>query len=580
VATNRLPSRSSIALFRTKAIALRTRRATRDWCERLPRHDKGTIEEFPVVFGESRSLLWDDNNPAERDLQQGKVQNLRCAARRLHEVYVPANMPFSFWKQVGRATRRRGFGHGRLLREGCLMPAVGGGLCQLSNALYDVALQAGLKILERHAHSQIIPGSATALGRDATVAWNYIDLRFRSAFDYLWEVRLSSEELIVRLRVRSLSPEPKPLIPIQQLLDTRIVLDESNHHCATCNQKRCVHHAVATARLRTRTLGGQAFIVDESWPEFVSYIESTFCGGDKFATTVVGRNGPWKLANSNGVVTARVLALQRSIASRRLRHHGSQRLEQQFCFALRLANCLCKALTYEVEHVVVAQSLLPFLWMNGHLGGRTFSVLMTHLPLELLHRRLDEAWQITPERASLKEFRAPELLVRAETQALDAALEILTPHTLIAQQFGSRARLLPWHQPTTASRSHLPSRAVAFSAPTVARHGAWEVREAARRLDLEVVLPCRILEKANFWQGVRTKVPAEEWLQDVCCVVQPSLVEHQPRRLLQALTAGIPVITTGATGLGPQESVTVIPFGDVDALCEAISHHLPQEKGS
>ena len=39
------------------------------------------------------------------------------------------------------------------------MPSIGGGLCQLSNAIYDVALRAGLQVVERHRHTQVVPGS-------------------------------------------------------------------------------------------------------------------------------------------------------------------------------------------------------------------------------------------------------------------------------------------------------------------------------------------------------------------------------------------------------------------------------------
>ena len=93
---------------------------------------------------------------------------------------MPAHAVFSFWKQVGRTNRLKGYVAGRELREGCLIPSIGGGLCQLSNALYDAALQAGFEIVERHAHSQVIPGSLAEAGANATVFWNYVDLRFRS----------------------------------------------------------------------------------------------------------------------------------------------------------------------------------------------------------------------------------------------------------------------------------------------------------------------------------------------------------------------------------------------------------------
>ena len=133
----------------------------------------------------------------------GKVQNLRRAAAALDGLELPAGAVFSFWRQVGRATPARGYVDGRMLREGCMMAAVGGGLCQLSNALYDAALAAGCEIVERHAHSQVVPGSAAAAGRDATVAWNYVDLRFVSPEPRLLRVILGARTLTVRLLARA-----------------------------------------------------------------------------------------------------------------------------------------------------------------------------------------------------------------------------------------------------------------------------------------------------------------------------------------------------------------------------------------
>src|SRR5690606_20077455 len=107
----------------------------------------------------------------------GKIENLRVAARSLDGLEFEGGQPFSFWAQVGPPLQVRGFVAGRELREGCVMPGTGGGLCLLSNALFAVASQAGFSILERHPHSRRPPGSRAAAGEDATVAWNYVDLR-------------------------------------------------------------------------------------------------------------------------------------------------------------------------------------------------------------------------------------------------------------------------------------------------------------------------------------------------------------------------------------------------------------------
>ena len=79
--------------------------------------------------------LWADPRLSEQAMQFGKVQNLRRAAAKLDGLLLPRGVVFSFWRQVGRATTARGFVRGRMVQLGCVVPSVGGGLCQLSNCM-------------------------------------------------------------------------------------------------------------------------------------------------------------------------------------------------------------------------------------------------------------------------------------------------------------------------------------------------------------------------------------------------------------------------------------------------------------
>ena len=121
-----------------------------------------------------------------------------------------------------------------------MVAAVGGGLCQLSNALYDAALQADCVVLERHAHSQVVPGSAAAIGRDATVAWNYVDLRFASDVDLRLEAKVEVEHLVVRLfgdagaGARRVAPADRP--------PTVTAPGPTPRSCASCDEVRCHLH--------------------------------------------------------------------------------------------------------------------------------------------------------------------------------------------------------------------------------------------------------------------------------------------------------------------------------------------------
>ncbi len=135
---------------------------------------------------------------AHQTLEAGKRHNVRLAATAFHGVVITADRPLSFWRTLGPATAARGFTWGMELRSGCAVPAIGGGLCLLSNALFTLAVQQGWQILERHGHSMAL-ADATAL--DATVAFPHVDLRIapRSGTAVL-DVTVRGDVLVVATR--------------------------------------------------------------------------------------------------------------------------------------------------------------------------------------------------------------------------------------------------------------------------------------------------------------------------------------------------------------------------------------------
>ena len=531
--------------------------------------------DFPVLLGESRSALWSDEREAELAWQRGKVQNLRRAVRDLNRVLLPEGEVFSFWRQLGRASRMRGYVAGRMLQQGCLVPAVGGGLCQLSNALYDAALQSGCEIVERHAHSRIVPGSLAAEGRDATVAWNYVDLRFRSAQALLIEARLDREQLIVRF-YGAAGSQPlvaqAPLSPVNFRTVAR--------SCATCADTTCHRHERAPA---IAARGRTAYLLDENWPEYRGYLRRAHRRDDVLGIPLDGSRWrlprySWDTAGFAHVGSAPLQTLSRAFTTRRLQAQGPARLMAQLAGAQALAGRLARLLDADVSDVCVAQSLLPWLWQDGLLGGRGFRVLMTRMPMKALQQRLDNAARAHPERSSLADFRAPAWLVEAEAQALDAADVIITPHEEIARLFPGKVLRLDWHAPAMPTKPSEPlPRRIAFPGPTIARKGAYELREALDGLDVELLALGSDLEGEGFWRNLTVaQRPADgaDWLGQVVAMVQPALVEDQPRPLLRALRAGIPVVATRECGIAPRPGLTLVPAGDPAALRQALAHLL------
>jgi hypothetical protein len=558
------PTLSGALLFEAKAFCFKARRLVKDVLSGPAKLSRTQAQG--AIAGQSRTPLWGDTRLSERAMQWGKVHNLRVAAKLLDGTYIPADETFSFWKQLGRPVRTRGFTNGRMLREGCLVPSAGGGLCQLSNALYDAALQAGCEIVERHGHSRIVPGSSAALDRDATVAWNYVDLRFRASQPLTLRVTVERDTLNVRLEAARVS-EVSARVAIAPAFGAAPAEDVED--CDSCAETSCFRHELP----RSAPVGRTAYLVDESWPEFRMFVTREKKDGDVLGFPLDGvrwhmpRYG-WRADGFANSGTATIAALARSLAQRSA-EQGPARRDAELRGAERIARKLGGLLTPDVTDVVVAQSLLPFLWREGHLGGRKFSVLPTRLPMAEIQARLDAAARAHPERKTLSDFRCDPALLADEAQAFAAADQIVTPHTEVAHLFGERAVLLDWQMPARAPRSDTPVRGrIAFPGPTVARKGAYELREAAKALNLEVVLLGNELEGPDFWSGIRTRKPdPADPFAGVCAVVQPALLEEAPRRLLMALARGIPVIATPACGLPPRNGLML---ASDDALIDAL----------
>lgn len=563
------PTRLSSAVFAAKMMVFQARRVVQDVGAGAPRAALTDDPVFTEIVAESRTPLWSDEAMAERAFQLGKVQNLRVAARALHGSTLAAGQLFSFWRQVGRPSPPRGYATGRMLQQGCMTPAVGGGLCQLSNALYDVALQAGCQIVERHPHSRIVPGSAAAYGRDATVAWNYVDLRFRSTRALRLTVRLDRHDLVVRVLGR---PEDVAAGPGE---GGESSTEDAARSCGTCDETDCFLHEHDDRRPAMAT-AGHVFLVDEAWPEFQAYVHGARRDSDRLGLPLDGARWKaeryaWSNEGFEAAHDAAVEALRRTLALRGAGPQGARRRRAEMDGCERIALSLARRLRPRDTAVTVAQSYLPFLWRAGMLGGREVSVLMTRLPMRMLQDRLDAAAARRPDQPTLADFRAPRWLVEAEAEALANAERIITPHAEIAALFGERAHRLDWAMPPLhAGAPGSRPRRIAFPGPTIARKGAHLVREAALALDLEVLLLGADLEGDGFWDGVRILRPDEgAWTQQVAAVVQPALVEDQPRRLLAALAAGLPVLATPACGLN-HPGVRLVPSDDAQALITAL----------
>jgi hypothetical protein len=597
------PRRIDAIDFWLRSRLLATAHALRETLRPSARRWQGgthALADAPVL-AQYRTPLWTDGRADEFPLVAGKVQNLRVARRAFDAIEIPAGEVLSFWRQLGRPGAWRGFVLGREVRGGCVVPTLAGGLCQLSNALASAAVRAGFELVERHGHTARVEQASTPEGDavDATVFWNYVDLKLRAKQAWRLEVALTDTELVVRIRAHA-PPVMSVAVPVSVLQAAPVTLRRANggtaaalplaRGCLSCEQTTCFRHRPQAG---VGTEGRTAVLVDGWTPEFARYLREAHPQAQRMQPVPL-RLAFWRVpsagwhrepvANGQGPVTTPWAAsLRRALWQRLWARHAGRRQASLIDGQRWLAQAFAARLEPAHTQLVVEQALLPHLQRIGALDGRRVTVLASALPMADIEQRLDAASRRWPGDATLRDFRAEASLVRAEALALARAAVVVTPHADVAHAFARHApqaalqRLdwtLPVVKPARMERHELPL--VVFAASALARKGARELAAALQGW------PCRLRvlgsapDDAWLWHGIE---PIEylnwqgDWLAGAAVVVLPAHVEHAPRALLRAVAAGVPVVASTACGLAGLQglhNVAEIAPGDIDALRTAL----------
>lgn len=106
-----------------------------------------------------------------------RIYNIRLGASKLNGVIIKPGERFSFNDTIGAIDERSGFESELVIKNGNLIPEVGGGLCQVSTTMFRAAIYAGLPIVERRPHSFPVR-YYNPQGFDATIYPGVVDLKF------------------------------------------------------------------------------------------------------------------------------------------------------------------------------------------------------------------------------------------------------------------------------------------------------------------------------------------------------------------------------------------------------------------
>lgn len=140
-----------------------------------------------------RSLLLRKLKDVDMHLQYNKIDNLRIAISKIDGVVIKPGETFSIWRMVGRPTKRKGYKTGMMIHNGKVATGTGGGLCQLGNLIYWMALHTPLTVKERWRHSfDVFPdvNRKVPFACGATLAYNYIDLQLQNNTDTTFKINL------------------------------------------------------------------------------------------------------------------------------------------------------------------------------------------------------------------------------------------------------------------------------------------------------------------------------------------------------------------------------------------------------
>ncbi|HUW21225.1 MAG TPA: VanW family protein [Candidatus Bathyarchaeia archaeon] len=137
---------------------------------------------LPVVSTEPMITTADANNLGIREMIgrgeswfkgsiASRIHNIKLASSRLNGILIKPQEAFSFNQSLGEVSETTGYQKAYIIRSGRTVLGDGGGVCQVSTTLFRAALNAGLPIIERHAHAYRVSyyEQNSQVGLDATV---------------------------------------------------------------------------------------------------------------------------------------------------------------------------------------------------------------------------------------------------------------------------------------------------------------------------------------------------------------------------------------------------------------------------
>ena len=138
---------------------------------------------LPNIVKSHSSILVRKLHGVDIELQKNKVTNIEIACSKINGVIIEPGETFSFWKLVGRATKKAGYKKGLIISRKGFAAGYGGGLCQMANMIHWLVLNSPLLVTELHHHSDaLFPDERRRVpfGTGTSISYNNADYRFKN----------------------------------------------------------------------------------------------------------------------------------------------------------------------------------------------------------------------------------------------------------------------------------------------------------------------------------------------------------------------------------------------------------------
>ena len=161
--------------------------------EKEENQDEGKTIYFSLTVIEPKVKLSDITYKLYRDKLAGyttyftpgvyaRSTNLKIALSYLNDIVIMPGETFSYNAAVGDVSAAQGYQAAAVFKGGTTVNEIGGGICQTTSTLYNVALMANLQIVERYQHG--LPVGYVPPSRDATVYSPSLDFKFKNTRKY------------------------------------------------------------------------------------------------------------------------------------------------------------------------------------------------------------------------------------------------------------------------------------------------------------------------------------------------------------------------------------------------------------